>query len=188
MYLALFLTPWVLMYALSTMAMNHRESFKKIYGEGPSPFVKEQELPYGASFPKDAPPSLIAQQVLSDLNMQGAHRARMSPDGLKLIINRSGPLWPRRITYTPAEGKILIEKQAFRSNAFLESLHRRRGFQSDYLLDDAWAFAVDLVIVAMIFWAASGLWMWWEMRVTRLWGAAFAVTGIAIFGLFLVTI
>jgi hypothetical protein len=30
MYLALFLTPWMLIYALSTMAMNHRELFKRL--------------------------------------------------------------------------------------------------------------------------------------------------------------
>ena len=84
MYLALFLTPWILMYTLSTMVMNHRESLKKMYGEGPPPFVKERELAYRAVFPKDAQPSLIAQQILSDLNMSGAHGARMSPDGSKL--------------------------------------------------------------------------------------------------------
>jgi len=95
---------------------------------------------------------------------------------------------PRRLTYIPAEGKVVIEKQAFRGSAFLERMHRRRGFQSGYPLENAWAFSVDLVIVAMIFWVASGLWMWWEMKATRFWGAVFAAGGMAIFGLFLFTI
>ncbi len=188
MYLALFLTPWILMYTLSTMAMNHREFFKEMYGEGPPPFETERELAYRAVFPKDAPPRLVAQQILSDLNMSGAHGARMSPDGSKLIINRNEPVAPRRITYIPAERKLVIEKQVFRGSAFLERMHRRRGYQADYPLEDTWAFSVDLVIVAMIFWVASGLWMWWEMKVTRRWGAAFALIGAAIFGLFVFTI
>ena len=45
------------------------------------------------------------------------------------------------------------------------------------------AVSVDAVIVAMVFWALSGLWMWWEMRATRLWGAACAVTGVGYFHL-----
>ena len=82
----------------------------------------------------------------------------------------------------------MIEKETFRSNTFLERMHRRRGFQSDYPLEDTWAFSVDLVILAMVFWVASGLWMWWEMKVTRGLGAVFALSGLAVFGLFLFTI
>jgi len=188
MYLALFLTPWILMYALSTLAMNHRNAFKEIHGEDQPPFFKEREIPYTAEFSADAPPRLIAEQILNDLNMDGAHRTRMSSDGMHLIIDRADPVSPRRITYTPAQGRVLIERQVFRSNAFLERMHRRRGFQSDYLLDDAWALAVDLVIISMIFWVVSGLWMWWKMKATRLWGTAFALTGVVLFGLFLFTI
>ena len=31
LYLALFLTPWMLMYAISTVVMNHRGFFKDYY-------------------------------------------------------------------------------------------------------------------------------------------------------------
>jgi hypothetical protein len=51
-----------------------------------------------------------------------------------------------------------------------------------------WAVVVDVVIVAIVFWALSGLWMWWEMRVTRAWGAAFLLGGLAVFGFFLAVI
>ena len=46
MYLALFLFPWVLMYAVSTLAMNHRAVFVRMYGPGPVPFEKEREVVY----------------------------------------------------------------------------------------------------------------------------------------------
>jgi hypothetical protein len=52
----------------------------------------------------------------------------------------------------------------------------------------AMAVSVDAVIVAMVFWALSGLWMWWEMHATRWWGLACAVTGAGIFALFALTI
>ena len=40
MYLALFLTPWMIVYAISTIAMQHRMP-------RPTTFIKEQEETYG---------------------------------------------------------------------------------------------------------------------------------------------
>ena len=42
MYLGLFLFPWMLMYALSTMVMNHRALFVATYGAGPPAYEKER--------------------------------------------------------------------------------------------------------------------------------------------------
>ena len=67
-------------------------------------------------------------------------------------------------------------------------MHRRRGYQYDRPLEDAWAVSVDLFIVAALLWVLSGIWMWWEMKTTRRWGALALAGGIALFGLFLVTI
>ncbi len=76
----------------------------------------------------------------------------------------------------------------FRSNAFLERFHRRRGFATGYGLDTAWAVAVDLAIVAMVFWVLSGLWMWWEMKATWRLGTAAVAAGAGPFAFFLVMI
>ena len=184
MYLALFLTPWMLMYALSTMAMNHRAFFRA----GPPAFETEREQRYEAAFASGATPRQIARQILHDLGMDGAHNvSKPAADG-RLTILRLDPVTPRRIVYAPADRKLIIEREVFRAPAFLERMHRRRGFQHDYTIEDTWAFSVDLVIVAMVFWAASGLWMWWEMRATRRTGALFAAGGLALFGLFLIAI
>ena len=70
----------------------------------------------------------------------------------------------------------------------LERYHRRRGYATGYGVDTAWAISVDLVIIAMVFWVLSGLWMWWEMKVTRIAGALAVLTGSALFAIFLATI
>jgi hypothetical protein len=180
MYLALFLTPWMLMYALSTIVMNHRAWFIEKHGRGPLPFEKEQETTYDGSFPENAEPRQIARQILASLNLDGAHAVNRRKDGT-VVINRQDLVNPRRITYTPADNKLVVEKMQYRSNAFLERFHRRRGYQTGYGLDTVWAVTVDLVIVAMVFWVASGLWMWWEMKITRVFGALAALGGFAIF-------
>jgi hypothetical protein len=188
MYLALFLAPWMLMYALSTMAMNHRDYFKKLYGESAVLYEKEEEQAYDATFGPHVDARMMAVQILGDLDMDGTHSVNTSSNDGQVRIFRHDPISPKRITYVPADEKLIIERQVFRAPAFLERMHRRQGYRQPYALEDAWAFSVDLAIVAMLFWVASGLWMWWELRVTRRWGALFAAAGLGLFGFFLSTI
>jgi len=181
MYLALFLTPWMIGYALSTIAMNHRMP-------RPTVLVKERDETYNNSFEPGTPPREIAQQILSDVNLSGAFAVQgPAPDG-RLTINRQGLISPRRITFTPADRRVVVERVELETSGFLNRFHRRRGFQQPYAADLAMAISVDAVIVAMVFWALSGLWMWWEMRATRLWGIACAVTGMGLFAVLVLTI
>ncbi len=181
MYLALFLAPWMIGYALSTIAMQHRMP-------RPTTFITESEQQYANRFEPGTPPREIARQILADLNMEGAFGVQgPAPDG-RLTINRQGMLSPHRITFSPNDRRIVVERLELDTSGFLNRFHRRRGYQQPYAADLAMAIAVDAVIVAMVFWALSGLWMWWEMRATRMWGLACAATGIGIFILFVVTI
>ncbi len=182
MYLALFLAPWLLMYAVSTLAMNHRDIFRKAYGTTTPPFVKERETNFHGALPDDA--KAKAAVLLASLGLDGAHSASARNDGA-LVINRLDAISPRRITFTPSTGSILVEKQQFRTNNFLERIHRRRGFYQNYLLDDMWGFMVDLATFAMVFWSLSGIWMWWEMKATRAIGLLAASSGLVIFAFYL---
>ncbi len=178
LYLALFLGPWVLMYALSTMVMNHRTWFR---GDPPAPPSWElvSRSGYDGLFPPAANAPQMAAQILASLNMEGAHQATLR-DG-KLVILRNLPFQPIRLTYTIADGTLTVERQAGGGAAFLERMHRRRGFQHPYAVEDAWAFSVDFFIAAMLFWALSGLWMWWEMKAARAWGWTSLAIGLSLF-------
>ena len=188
MYLALFLMPWMLMYAFSTLAMNHRNLFRERESENTVRYEKEKEVLYDGVFPSNASPSLMAQQILSGLHMNGSHSANSASVGQEVIIHRHDPISPRRITYTPADRLLVVEREIFRTPVFLERMHRRSGYQHDYPFDDTWAFSVDLVVVTMVFWILSGLWMWWELQSTRRWGALCLVVGLGLFVFFLFTI
>jgi hypothetical protein len=188
MYAALFVAPWLIMYGLSTFAMNHRAFFKQRYGGALVRWLPESEQIYAGRFSPGAEPRLIAEQILRDLRLEGNYNVNLKKSDGALTIVRTDPIAPKRITYHLADRKLAVEKQEFRVEPFLESLHRRRGYQSDYALDDAWAVSVDLAIAAMVFWVLSGLWMWWELKVTRLAGALCLAGGLAIFIMFVVTI
>lgn len=179
MYLALFLTPWVLMYALSTLAMTHRGAFHRNFYN--TPWQKETEQVLAAQFSADATPDFMGDQILQCLHLDGDFHAGLSKDKKTLTVLRNDPVSPRRITYTLANGHVLVEKQAFATQGFLERMHRRRGYGGSFVADNAWAVSVDIVIVAMTFWVLSGLWMWWELKITRYTGLAAALSGIALF-------
>ena len=187
MYLALFLFPWLLMYALSTAAMNHRTMFASAAPGGAPQFERERQLVYDGVLPEGADLRLISRQILASVDLDGAHNVTRRTDGA-IVINRTDLLTPRRLTYTPADRALVIEKLPHRANVMLERFHRRRGYATGYALDTAWAVTVDLVIAAMVFWVLSGLWMWWEMKVTRPLGALAFAGGAGLFALFLATI
>ena len=187
MYLALFLTPWILMYALAVFGVNHRGLF---LGSEP-PFVKfekESEQSYEAAFSDDIEPRIVAEQILADLGLEGAYNVRYNKQKNTYNITRRDPVTPRRITYVPSENKVTVERQTFKTVNFLAGLHHRAGYRYDLFADDAWAFSVDLAVVAMVFWVLSGLWMWWELKVTHRWGLVSLLVGLGLFGFFILTI
>lgn len=183
LYAALLLSPWLLMYGISTLVMNHRAFFAEKHGRGAPPYVLERELTYAASFKPDASAREMARHLLASLDLDGAHTVTRRPDGT-LVILRQSLVTPRRITYRPAEQKLVIESMEPRANALLERFHRRRGYGTGYLLDTVWAVTVDAVILAIVVWVGSGLWMWWGMKPSRLPGLIALLGGTALFTLF----
>jgi len=185
LYLALFLAPWVLMYTVSTFVMNHKELFHGPPPVAPPRFAVERELVYPGEMPEGATPQQVALQLLATLDLDGAHAVAKGSTAEKIVINRQHAISPRRITYTASDKRVVIEKMVFAGPGFLERMHRRRGFQHDYWLDDLWAASVDLTIAALIVLAFSGIWMWWTLRATRRLGAWALGAGVALFSLFL---
>ncbi len=181
MYLALFLTPWMIGYAASTLLMNHEAGRPVVY-------EPERAQRYDVKFEPGTPPRVVAAQVLSDLDLDGTFNVAPAPPDGKLTITRQDIVTPRRVTFYPAEQRVTVERAKVDSVGYLYRFHRRRGYEPPYAADRAMAISVDLVIAAMVFWALSGLWMWWEMRATRLWGLACALTGAGIFVFFALTI
>jgi hypothetical protein len=184
MFTALFLGPWMLMYALSTLVMTHHEYVRSFYSSKNPAMVTERELDYSRSFPTNLTREQIGQQILQDLGLDGTHSVSGGRNGKPLVISRQHSLSTRRVTFDPPARKVVIEKEEFRTPTFLERLHRRRGYNHPYALEDTWGFSVDVAVVIMVFWSLSGLWLWWEMKSVRLWGTLALVSGLGLFALF----
>lgn len=184
MFTGLFLAPWMVMYALSTLVMTHHESVNSFYGSKSPVMVKERELDYSRSFPTNVTRDMIAQTVLTDLGLDGAHSVSGGSNGRPFVIQRQHALSQQRLTFDASKGKITIEREEFRTPTVLERLHRRRGYKQPYALEDTWGFTVDVAVVTMVFWSLSGIWLAWELKSTRIWGALSFVVGLGLFFVF----
>ena len=72
----------------------------------------------------------------------------------RLTISRLDLVTPRRVIYTAADRKLLIERVEFHSGALLSRFHRRRGYQQAYAPDRLMAVSVDAVVVLAGMWLA----------------------------------
>ena len=116
MYAALFLIPWVLVYAISTIAMNHNSHFSGPFQE--LDFQTTLETSYEGTFSADTTPEQMAQQLLLDLDMDGRHRLPKRKKGTEsetIVIHRYSPLYQLRISLEmdAKQGKIQARAVAF---------------------------------------------------------------------------
>jgi hypothetical protein len=175
----------MLMYALSTLVMTHRDFVLSFYSSKNPAMVTERELDYTRVFPTTATRDEISGQILLDLGLDGAHYVSGGRNGKPVIITRQHGINAQPITFDPSAHKISVAREEFRALTFLERMHRRRGYSQPYVSDDAWGLTVDVAVVAMVFWSLSGIWLWWELKSTRYWGAFFLLAGLSLFGVFL---
>ena len=182
LYLAMFLLPWFFMYGLSSLPFSHGEYFQKLSG-APQRIV-HFDRPYSIDIPPGADLKKIGRQILNDNGMQGdfgAHR----PNDRQLVVYMPNFLSPTEVRYFADQKRVVATSPAFRLNQFLTRMHARGGFGNDSFAGNAWAYVVDLVCLGILIWAASGIYMWWRLSQTRVWGSLALASGIGAFGVLL---
>ena len=147
-----------------------------------------EEIDYKDAFGADTPPADAAKQILLDLNMDGAHNFRGNLNGNTFTIMRQSSFVLKRVIYYPKEGRVVVERQVPTMPNVLTRMHIRHGFEQKYTSMKLWGLGVELTVLAMLFWIASGLWMWWEIKPARKWGAIFVLSGFGLFAVMLFTI
>ena len=101
MYLGLFVAPWILLYALSTLAMTHLQAFRPNLQTG-LPWARESEQVLPLQFSAGASPEFMGGQILRVLRLEGNFRATLSEDSNTLTVFRDEALAPRRIAAASA--------------------------------------------------------------------------------------
>jgi hypothetical protein len=182
LYMGLFLLPWVVMFGVSSIPLNHNSA-------------PEQALwvPVGEHrFDADVPPAGANLRPLGRQMMQAA-----GVDG-GYFVNRVNPrqvnvhhpdfLGPVRITYDAEQKRLIAERRQLTFRSFISGLHTRGGYDLDGFWDSVWAVFVDVVSVALILWIASGVFMWWHLPSTRRWGWTALAAGAVCFAVIIVSL
>ncbi len=132
-------------------------------------------------------PSLkqIGVKIMKDNGLEGNFGA-FRPNDKQLNLYVFSFRTATQVNYDRETKKLVAKDRTFRWDHFLTGMHARGGFEQDSLLSDAWGVTVDIVCLGMLIWVASGIYMWWKLRQTRLWGWVALGTGVFAFAVFLV--
>ncbi|MCZ6672987.1 MAG: hypothetical protein O7C75_08610 [Verrucomicrobia bacterium] len=188
MYLALFLVPWILMYTLSSLVFNHFGTIRNWYGGNLNKYEQVDEIEYPDAFPSGTTPEEAAKQILLDLNMDGSHFVRGNLKGEQFTIMRQSTYQMKRVIYYPNEGRVTVEEQVANLPNMLTRMHVRHGFEQNYTSMKIWGLGVEITALAMLFWIASGTWLWWTIKPARMWGAVCVLGGLSLFAVLLFSI
>ena len=142
LYLGLFFLPWVVMFGVSSLPLNHT-------GEAePAAWTRIAEVPFTADVPaqgQDLRP--LGEKIMAAAGVSGGFYVN-KPNARQVNVNHPNFLRPVRITYQIDHNTL-------------------GGFW-----DAIWVALVDIFSVALLLWMASGLIMWWKLPGTglRVWG------------------
>jgi hypothetical protein len=156
----------------------------EVASESPPPFAARS----GVTVPglpsehvKEGLPAVLDRAGVSS----GEVSLRVVPD-LTFYMEADGQVW--RVTHSPLRGSVTGqpadvpgEEMSFRS--YLLRMHLAHGYPPSGGMRWWWAIGVDVMVGAMIFWALSGLFMWWQIKAVRWWGLATIICGVFVSGL-----
>ncbi|TWT54877.1 hypothetical protein Pla22_25310 [Rubripirellula amarantea] len=134
-------------------------------------------IPAVKSIKLDRAPSSLARQSASMILPQVGieHTGELKMHGwtkLNFLAEVDGE--PARITYVLNDGHVdvtRLEGTGMNMREFMMRLHTVHGQSPHWNARFFWTLLADLMGIAMVSWAITGLVMWWQIKRTRRWGA-----------------
>ena len=199
LYTAMILLPWFLMYGLSSGVLNHpdwfggigRPSFKykpiidRPFDAGPIPAAVD--LAAGArpgAVTNTGDVLAFTRRIQGDTGLKGQPSVRLDNAG-QLVISVYSFWAASEITYHPQSRHLFAKTFPYNAANIFVTMHVHGGFENGFL-HDLWAVMVDIVVVLILFWIASGLYMWWQLKKLRAGGWVALGAGVAVFAGFLI--
>jgi len=188
LYLGTFLVPWFIMFGVSSLVINHPVWFGG--GEGGAvTWATTVARPYDLAVPANADLRDVGGRLLADLGLStavGYGVGRPAPN--RINVNLPNFRRPIRVSYFIDEHRVLVEQRAFAWGPMLTGMHTRSGHRLGNIWQHAWAIGVALLSVALVFWVASGFYMWWMLPSTRRSGWLAIAAGLGSFSALMMTL
>lgn len=186
LYLGLALLPWLLMYGVSAVPFAHAPYFqKRDEAKGLPLWSVRERRPLDRPVPED--PAVLrdfARDLLDDLGVRAPNFGTYRPNPRTLHILAYSFFRSERVVLSLDQSEIRVERRRFRLDQVLTGMHARGGFRQDGWWERSWGVVVDFVALALLVWVVTGLWLWWESRSARAWGALTLALGVLAFTVF----
>ena len=167
---------------------NHFTTVRSWYGGNVNEFKKVEEFEYSDAFDEGVDAQYAARQTLLDLDMDRPHflHGNLPCDHLAVIRQRGvGVNW---LSYYLVEDKMVVEEQIVNAANTLTRMYIRREFEQSYWLPKLRGLGIEVTALSMLFWILSGARLWWTIKPARILGGLFALGGLGLFSLLLLTL
>ncbi|MFN5290660.1 MAG: hypothetical protein ACK5E4_11300 [Planctomycetia bacterium] len=154
--------------------------------QGSSALPKSDSAPEKIEVPDGLHEKFLAAipVILEKTRMPGGAITVTSVPDLIFSVEFDGQPWQAQFNALTGslQGRLLSEVQPAELGwrRFLLRLHTMHGFNGGMGPRWFWSTLVDVVSLAMLFWACSGVWMWWQVRSTRWPGVTLLAAGFSI--------
>jgi hypothetical protein len=180
LYLGLFVCPFILLFAVSTLLLNHPRP--------PAPAAASASTPLKQPIPIDVPLEADtleqAKNILRQLNLTGEidyvrHQAR--EERLLIPVMKPGEL--TKIEVDLRAKTATVERHDQGLAAALIYLHKMPGphnvkLRGNWFYMRCWAVLADAVVYVVSFLTVSGLYLWWKLGAERKVGWALLAAGV----------
>lgn len=187
LYVGLAASPFVLVYAISTIALNHPRG---LVPAETAPTVRTTAV----SLPdaEDADSLALGREVLRQTGVVGEImfvRRETEERRLEIPVQHAGETTTIKVDL--AAGRAVIERRPASLIASLIHFHKMPGphvvaMRGNSLPIALWRWVADAAVCAILFLAATGLYLWLALRAERRLGLACLGAGAAVFGLLVV--
>lgn len=179
LYMGIALAPWFLLYAASSVVLNHGSWVKRTSKDAGWQTLFERDYQM-APFTEDSDPWELGEKLLIEVGMKGRYRAWFEDDN-SLVVSRRKFISTIDLTYDPVKKRLEAKERKLPWYEAMNQAHFRAGYAFPYFADILWAAMIDLLVLATLLWIASGIYLWVRLGRFRFWGWAAILAGAASF-------
>ena len=167
LYFGLFISPFIIIFSLSVLALNHTEYFNKLR---PKNELKSVQVRLN-NFQIQNSDSLTAKSIAHQLGISGEIDWIPKTDStFSFPVNK--PRLSKRISFNTKTGMVLItqhDEGVFNGMTYLHMMpgqHNAR-MRGNSVFMKAWRIATDAFVYIVLFVSAAGVFLWYFLRPER---------------------
>ena len=180
LYIGLFISTLVILFAVSVLVFNHQDFFNKTR----TGLASETHSFKLDSIPVRGSDILTAKAILSELKIAGeVDYINKTDSSMSFPVNTTRKTYRIRVNKLTNEVLVITSsKNIFQATTYLHSMPgpHNNNIRGNSGFIKLWKFLIDIIVYSVLFLTVSGLFMWCFYRSERKWGTIAIVSGIFI--------